>query len=100
MVRKKLWRYFRDCYREYLTAMKAMNISVDYSKEEVKPGNDFVKLLRAKVVDSIGNNRADYNLDEKIGIHIQFQVLQHTNDLVCGFNLYNYKDIHVLSSHD
>ncbi len=64
------------------------------------PGSSTVKLLYACIRNESGQQKVAYNIDEKIGVEIQFLVQQTTNDLVCGFNLYNGKDVHILSSHD
>ncbi|HRH60890.1 MAG TPA: ABC transporter ATP-binding protein [Chitinophagaceae bacterium] len=67
---------------------------------ENHPGSNAVRLLSAKVIDAVHNNKINFGIDEKIGINMEFEVLQATNDLVCGFNLYNNYDLHLLSSHD
>jgi lipopolysaccharide transport system ATP-binding protein len=84
---------------EYLKTQNSSSFSVEYNASDA-PSSNIVRLISAKVINENGEGKFNFNIDENIGVEIVFEVLQQTNDLVCGFNLYNEKDIHVLSSHD
>lgn len=71
----------------------------EYFNLNTAPGDSLVKLLRSEVIDDASNNKSNFLINEKIGVRITYQVLEDTDDLVMGFNLYNQMDVHVLSSH-
>lgn len=96
---KQLYDITSTVISEYLGKERQITSFIEY-KGDKKPGNDLVRLLQANIIDRAGSQKDEYNLDEEVGVRIKFNVLKATNDLVCGFNLYNYKDVHVLSSHD
>lgn len=85
---------------QYINEETTTSSSVSYEHSDKAPGNSLVRLLKAEVVDVHLNNKMNFNIDEQVGIQIKFEVLQATNDLVCGFNLYNQMDLHIFSSHD
>jgi len=70
-----------------------------YDGSELAPGNNTVKLISSIVLDQQAENKYNYYTWEKVGIQIKFEVLKDTDDLKIGFNLYNHRDIHILSSH-
>lgn len=83
--------YFKD--ENYSTS------SVNYNETNA-PGSGCVRLLGTKVIDEAGENKFNFFIDQRIGVVIEFEVLEESQDLVCGFNLYNEHDVHILSSHD
>jgi lipopolysaccharide transport system ATP-binding protein len=83
----------------YLQSEKTVISSISYSNDEM-PGDDIVRLAKAEVVGVAENNAINFRLDETVGIKIYFEVLKPTGDLVCGFNLYTARDVHILTSHD
>jgi lipopolysaccharide transport system ATP-binding protein len=84
---------------QYLQNENSVNAEFAYPAS-MQPGSDVVQLLSARVMGDGKITRINFNLDEKIGIEIIFRVTEATNDFVCGFNLYNYKDVHLFTSHD
>ncbi len=73
--------------------------SVEYSEREA-PASEVVRLLKAEVIDDNFKNKTNFSIDRKLGVKISFQVLRSTDDLICGFNLFNQGEVHILSSHD
>lgn len=69
-----------------------------YNKNEA-PSSEIIRLLETEVINEIFENKSDYFINEKVGIRIKFEILIETDDLVLGINLYNYEEIHILSSH-
>jgi lipopolysaccharide transport system ATP-binding protein len=69
-----------------------------YSGQEA-PGDNVIILLSSEVVDSNGTNKANFLIYEKIGIKIVFEIKEFTDDIILGLNLYNQRDVHILSSH-
>ena len=82
----------------YLNYENILTSKTQYSSVDA-PGSETVILLETHVVNENFNNKSDFFINEKIGIKITVQVLQQTDDLVFGLNLYNYKEVHILSSH-
>lgn len=84
---------------QYLQNENSANAKFEYSPENL-PGSDLVQLLSTRVIDAETNTKINFNLDEKVGVEITYRLTKETDDFVCGFNLYNYKDLHLFTSHD
>ena len=84
---------------QYLQKENSVKAHFEYP-QNMLPGSDSVQLLSTRVINTEYSTTNNFRLDEKIGIEIIFRVMKETNDFVCGFNLYNYKDIHLFTSHD
>jgi lipopolysaccharide transport system ATP-binding protein len=86
--------------QQYIGAETSITSRINYEDLASAPGNEMVKLLNAEMVDGFYTNKLNFKIDELVGVRFTFQVLKATDDLVCGFNLYNQLDVHILSSHD
>ncbi len=82
----------------YLSLETQLESKKYYLRQEA-PGDDVIILLSSEVVDNKGNNKANFLIYEKIGIKIAFEIKKFTNDIILGLNLYNQRDVHILSSH-
>lgn len=69
-------------------------------KMEDQPGNDYVRLSQVEVVSNKKIEKLNFHITEKIGIKINFKILQNASNVVIGFNLFNHLEDHILSSHD
>ena len=67
---------------------------------EDEPGNDVVRLSEIEVVNREKIEKLNFDVTEKIGIKFNFRILQNSNNVIAGFNLYNHLGDHILSSHD
>jgi lipopolysaccharide transport system ATP-binding protein len=84
----------------------------NYLSEEVKkssskvwtgidsPGNSQVRLRKVSIVNEVFEEAFNHEITSKTGVEITFEVLQESDNYICGFNLFNNKEIHILSSHD
>jgi lipopolysaccharide transport system ATP-binding protein len=86
--------------QQYIGSETSISSRIDFGKSGKVPGNSNVRLLEAQVITEEFENKLNFQIDEKIGMNLTFEVLEKTDDLVCGFNLYNQQDVHILSSHD
>lgn len=68
-------------------------------KEKLAPGNKKCKLISAQLISVQGENKNIFYIDEKIGLRIELEITEETNNMLMGFNLHNYANIHILSSH-
>lgn len=84
---------------KYISSEMKLGSKVQYEQREA-PGTNLVRLLSASVVDRYGFNKSNFSINEKVGIRIEIEVYEKTEDLVIGFNLYNELDIHIFSSHN
>lgn len=84
------------------TYIKNENNLLSYIEYDIKnaPGNELVKLIKAEVIDSNFISKTNFYINELIGVRITFKVFSYTENLACGFNLYNQHNIHILTSHD
>ena len=64
------------------------------------PGNEFVKLLEVKVTGIASTSYGVYDISEDVNICMKYEVLVDDFIYTHGFNLYNFRDVHVLTSHD
>jgi len=85
--------------QSYITAETNTHSSIVYAESD-SPGNELVRLKSARIVNADLMEKVNMVIDETIGIQMVFEVLKNTSDLLCGFNLYNHQDVHILSSHD
>ncbi len=88
-----------EVIQKYLSAETSIVSKINYDESNA-PGSQIVRLLEAKVLNNHQESKLNYTIDEKVGVKLTFEVLQETNDLIAGFNLYNQMDVHILSSHD
>ena len=65
-----------------------------------KPGNEFVKLLEVKACNAKGVEAESFNCKNEVFIKMTYEVLKDNFRYTHGFNLYNNKGVHILSSHD
>ena len=75
--------------QQYIGAETSITSRINYEDLASAPGNEMVKLLNAEMVDGFYTNKLNFKIDELVGVRFTFQVLKATDDLVCGFNLYN-----------
>lgn len=66
----------------------------------IKPGNTNVKLLEVKACTEVGQCKELFSTEENIEITMTYQVLVDDFKYTHGFNLYDNRGIHILSSHD
>jgi homopolymeric O-antigen transport system ATP-binding protein len=64
------------------------------------PKADFIKLLEAKVLDSNKKICLNHKITCDIDIEFTYEILKDDQLFVCGFNLFNDRNTHILSSHD
>ena len=83
----------------YLSVEMNLESSI-YYRRELAPSSETVRLLSCEVIDRNHTNKANFIINEEVGIKIKFQILIATDDVIIGFNLYNNQDIHILSSHN
>lgn len=84
--------------KDYYEEGNILNSKVAYLKDNA-PGNELIRLISTEAVDSKLDNKYNYVINERVGVKIVFEILQPTDDLVIGLNLYDNSDIHILSSH-
>ncbi|MDB5191556.1 MAG: tagH, partial [Segetibacter sp.] len=72
----------------------------DFTKQNTKPGNDSVKLLSVAAINEQGKIAEAFLAHEKVFITMKYEVLRNNFTYTHGFNLYDGKGIHILSSHD
>ena len=83
----------------YLTSETLMGSAVIYEQQDA-PGDDTIILLESKAISLDRGNQSNFFIDEKVGIKIKFEIKKSTNDVVLGLNLFNQREVHILSSHE
>ena len=74
--------------------------AINYTDELTSPGSEKIRLRHVSVINSLRENKRVYNVKERIGFYIEFELLESSDDIVLGFNLFNHADVHILTSHD
>ena len=64
------------------------------------PGNETVRLIEVKVHTEDNKVSENFDITKRIGITMNYEVLQDGHKLTHSYNLFNQKGIHILSSHD
>lgn len=72
----------------------------DWEGTSSPPGNQFVSLLQARVVDTNLKTISCINITEKVGIEMTYKVLRDEYVFTHGLNLYDEQGVHIFSSHD
>ncbi len=87
-----------DAINQYLKN----NNQLAHQKWDTKEGpkTDFLKLLEAKVLDFNNQVSLNHMISKEIQIEFSYEILKENELFVCGFNLFNGDNIHILSSHD
>jgi lipopolysaccharide transport system ATP-binding protein len=67
---------------------------------ENAPGNNIVKLLEVKAIDSNQISQNAFDLTETVGIKMTFQVLKEGYKLSAAFNFFNSNGINIFDSHE
>jgi len=70
------------------------------SNIETAPGNEYARLLSVQVHSESFQQNGIYHIDKEIIIQMDYEVLQDNFVYTHGFNLYDSKGLHILSSHD
>jgi lipopolysaccharide transport system ATP-binding protein len=64
------------------------------------PADNFVKLYSAFLHDEKGQEKTEFAVTEKIGISMEYEVLNDAAQFTHGINIYNESGINVFNSHD
>lgn len=83
---------------QYLNINNDSNSVKKYTIEDA-PSSEIVRLLETEVLNDKLENKFDFFITERLGVRIKFEILNCTDDLVLGINLYNIEECHILSSH-
>jgi len=84
---------------DYLTAEVKKTSSKTW-QDGKSPGNSEVRLRAVRIINQNFEETFHNQITDEVGIEITFEVLMESNNYICGFNLFNNKEIHILSSHD
>ncbi len=68
--------------------------------EKDAPSDNFVKLLSVWLHDDAGTIRSEFQVSERIGISMEYEVLEEGTVFTHGLNIYNSHGINVFNSHD
>jgi lipopolysaccharide transport system ATP-binding protein len=68
--------------------------------ENEKPGNENVRLLEVKACKANGEMSEVFSTEEPVEIKMTYELLKKDFEYTHGFNLYDNRGIHILSSHD
>jgi lipopolysaccharide transport system ATP-binding protein len=83
----------------YLSQEREKSGSKKWNDDDA-PGNHMIKLSAIRVIDEQHHDAFNISINSRIGIEIVFRVFEASANYVCGFNLFNGKEVHILSSHD
>ncbi|WP_373547101.1 ABC transporter ATP-binding protein [Chamaesiphon sp.] len=72
----------------------------DWEGKSSPPGNQFVSLLQARVVDKNLKTTSCVKITEEVGIEMTYKVLRDEYVFTHGLNLYDEQGVHIFSSHD
>jgi len=84
----------------YLKGENGITKFKDWYGTTSKPGNENISLLEVKVTNAKGDFSDYFYTTEAIIITMKYQILRKGFEYTHGFNLYNEKGVHILSSHD
>lgn len=68
-------------------------------QEHERPGNEVVRLRSLRLIDQTGHEKQSFRADERIGIEMQYEVLQQGPVLWLGHNIFNHMGVNVFDTH-
>lgn len=89
----------QDVVLKYLSTFSELTSENEWKGEDA-PGNDFIKLRKAYVVDSNNIKINHAYIDQKIGFCVEYEVLIDVPFFTHGINVFNSMEIHLFTSHD
>ena len=89
-----------DGINYYLKGKTGIRASKEWWNENEKPGNENVRLLEVKSCKLNGVVSEVFSTEDRIEIKMTYEILKDNFEYTHGFNLYNAKGTHILSSHD
>ena len=79
--------------------LQISNRSSAHVWEGERPGNNFVKLHSLRIVDASLNPAESFKVSQDIGIEMKYEVLESTEILWLGHNIYNEHGVNVFDTH-
>lgn len=74
--------------------------SVKWNNLQEAPGNDFIKIMSAKVITEDGEVKDSFDITKPIGIYFEYSLLEQGHIFTHGITLHNETGINILNSHD
>lgn len=88
-----------DIINQYMKDQRLNNYEQYWGDLENAPGNSIVKLIKAKIINEKFRTKGLFDLVDKIGLYIEYEVLENNRTIWSGFNLYNSEGINIFDSH-
>lgn len=83
----------------YLSNNEKIKIENSWNNENA-PGNDYIKVRKAYVIDTSFSKIEIAYINQEFGIKIEYEVLKDTTDFTHSINVYNDTGDHLFTSHD
>jgi lipopolysaccharide transport system ATP-binding protein len=83
---------------EYISRITKTASSQIWDEKE-RPGNDVVRLCSVRIIDESGTTKENFKINERIGIKMEYQVLERGHTLWLGHNVYDDKGINIFDTH-
>lgn len=84
----------------YLSSSWSVGAEREWRDSSEAPGNEIVRLRRARVRTEEGETTAAINIQRPVGIEITYEVLQPGYALSPGVDVYNEEGVQLFSAHD
>ncbi|HOF56007.1 MAG TPA: ABC transporter ATP-binding protein [Prolixibacteraceae bacterium] len=89
----------RNVVSRYLSVYDDLKAKNEWKNNEA-PGNEFIKLRKAYIIDSENETIDHAFIDQEIGFCIEYEVINDVPFFTHGLNIYNGMEIHLFTSHD
>lgn len=87
-----------ETIKKYSESDLTVNSKIEFDINN-RPGNDVVKLISVQVVNFDLKNKNDFNINEKVGLCMEYEVLFQNKVLWFGFNIFNSEGVNVFDTH-
>jgi lipopolysaccharide transport system ATP-binding protein len=84
---------------KYLSVQGVLNAKNEWIENDA-PGNEYIKLRKAYIVDSEYNKIDHAFINQKIGFSVEYEVLKDVPFFTHGINVFNSMETHLFTSHD
>ena len=89
-----------EVVREYVASSWGVRSERDFSGDAQPPQSELVRLKRVRMIDEAGESLGRFDIRQKIGIEVNYEVLRSGQILLPNFQVYNTDRTHVFTIQD
>jgi len=88
----------QEVLNEYISSIVKQPFNKNWADNP--PGNAIVILKHMRLIDKCGETRENFNVNEAVGIEMNYEVLQDGHVLWLGHNIHNQEGVNIFDTHN